>query len=165
VPRSQRARGAQSIVTEAVMVPRRAAWLLLLLTLLPMLAIGLRGVYAGQKRSFDKLSDADRKLLGDRFKQEVWPLLERGGKDGCVGCHSGKIVSALKFSGDPDKDFRVLLRDGFFLKDDQGSLLERIEDRNLKRRMPPPKNGSAWTDAEKKPLRELVDAIDQKQAR
>jgi hypothetical protein len=135
----------------------------LLLATVATLGFALSGLSAGQKRSFDRLADTDRAVLGDRFKEEVWPLLTRGGKDGCVGCHSGKIVSALKLTGDPNKDFRTMLRDGFFLKDDQGSLLERIEDANPKRRMPPPKNGSVWTEAEKKPLRDLVDAIDKKQ--
>ncbi len=116
-----------------------------------------------QDRNFDKLTDADRKILGERFKQQVWPLLVRGGKDGCVGCHStGKIVSALRFSGNPDKDFRMLLRDGFFLKDDAGSLLGRIEDTNKKRRMPPDKL-PRWTDADKKTLSDFVDAVDRKQ--
>lgn len=129
-----------------------------------LFAAGLRGRIEAQGQKFDKLADADRKELGERFKKEVWPLLVRGGKDGCVGCHSGKgIVSALRFSGDPDQDFRMLVREGFFLVDDNGSLLSRIEDKNKKRVMPPPKNGAPWSDAEKKTLGDLVQAIDRKQ--
>ncbi len=71
-------------------------------------------------------------------------------------------MSALRFSGDPDKDFRMLVREGFFLKEDSGSLLERIRDTNKKRRMPPGKL-PPWTDAEKQTLDELVLAIDRKQ--
>jgi hypothetical protein len=146
------------------MLRRRIGWLLLSGTLAVSLFLALRSSAPAQGRNFDKLADADRKVLAERFKQEVWPLLMRGGKDSCVGCHStGKIVSALRFSGDPDKDFRVLLREGFFLKDDMGSLLGRIEDTNKKRRMPPPDRLPPWTDAEKKPLSDLVDAIQLKQ--
>src|SRR4051794_39027265 len=108
------------------MLGRRAACLVLSGLLLLVAFLGLRGWVLAQGRNFDKLADADRKVLGERFKADVWPLLVRGGKDGCVGCHSGgKLVSALRFSGDPDKDFRMLLREGFFLKDDGGSLLGR----------------------------------------
>ena len=128
-----------------------------------MCVLALRGPTAAQGPNFDKLNDTDRKVLSERFTKEVWPLLNQGGKDGCIGCHNGKIVSALRFTGDPDKDFRKLLRDGFFLKDDPGSLLSRIEDRNAKRRMPPPKNGSPWPEADKKVLEAFVDAIEKKQ--
>jgi hypothetical protein len=131
--------------------------------LLPVALLVLYTSAPAQVGNFDRLADADRQVLGERFKQEVWPLLTRGGKDGCVGCHSTpKGGAALRFSGDPDKEFRMLLRQGFFLKDDLGSLLGRIEDTNRRRRMPPGQQ-PAWTDAEKKPLRDLVDAIDRKQ--
>src|SRR4051812_27732007 len=84
----------------------------------------VRDPTSAQGQKFDKLADADRVELAQRFKRDVWPLLSRGGKEGCVGCHNGKgIVSSLRFSGDADKDFRVLVRDGFFLPDDPGSLL------------------------------------------
>jgi hypothetical protein len=88
-------------------------------------------------QNFDKLNDADRKVFAERFEREVWPLLVRGGKDGCVGCHrGGKIVSALRFSGNVDKDFLMLLKDGFFLHPDDGSLLARLTDKDAERRMP-----------------------------
>ncbi|HTD78006.1 MAG TPA: hypothetical protein VK898_10250 [Chloroflexota bacterium] len=145
------------------MLQQRPGLLAVAIASLVLLPLGLRSSAPAQERNFDKLPDADRRVLGERFKQQVWPLLARGGKDGCVGCHSTpKGGPALRFSGDPDKDFRMLLRDGFFLKDDGGSLLGRIEESNKKRRMPPgplPR----WTDAEKKPLSDLVDAIDRKQ--
>jgi hypothetical protein len=124
-----------------------------------------RRLEAGQAPSFDKLSDQDRKALGERFKRDVWPLLQRGGKDGCVGCHRDvKIVSALHMTGDSDKDFRMLLREGFLLKDDAGSLLARIVETDLRRRMPPRKF-PAWTAAETKTLRDFVEAVDKKQRR
>jgi hypothetical protein len=120
---------------------------------------------AGQGPSFDKLSDQDRKALSERFQREVWPLLQRGGKDGCVGCHrDGKIVSALHMTGDADKDFRMLLREGFLLKDDAGSLLARVVETDLRRRMPPRKF-PGWTAAETKTLRDFVEAVDKKQRR
>lgn len=144
------------------MLQRRAACLIVSAAC-AVLCVSVRSAAPAQGRNFDKLSDADRQVLGERFKQEVWPLLVRSGKDGCVGCHSTpKGGAALRLSGDPDKDFRTLLRQGFFLKDDAGSLLGRIEDTNKKRRMPPDKL-PGWTEAEKKPLRDLVDAIDRKQ--
>ena len=143
------------------MLHRPAAWLFLLAAL-ALIVAGMRGYSAAQPANFDRLAEPDRKVFGERFKKEVWPLLARGGKDGCVGCHNGKVVSALKFAGDPDKDFRMLLRDGFFLKDDPGSLLSRIEDTNLKRRMPP-KDLPTWTETERKMLEALVNAIDAKQ--
>src|SRR5438128_2553091 len=104
----------------------------LLLAAAAALPAGLGRPGAGQAPSFDKLSDQDRKALGEIFKREVWPLLQRGGKDGCVGCHrDGKIVSALHMTGDADRDFRMLLREGFLLKDDAGSLLARIVETDL----------------------------------
>ena len=141
----------------------RTAWLIVFSAIVATLLGNLGGSTAGQKPNFDKLNDTDRKVLGEQFKKEVWPLLTREGKDGCVGCHNGKVVSALKFSGDADKDFRMLLKDGFFVKDDPGSLLSRIEDRNKKRMMPPPDKGRPWTADEKKVLEGLVNAIDKKQ--
>src|SRR5262245_22650245 len=114
--------------------------LILVLSAAGLVPPALRGLQARQAPSFDRLADADRKELGERFRRDVWPLLERNGKDGCVGCHkTGKIVSALRMSGEADRDFRMLLRDGFLLKGDAGSLLERITDPDPKRRMPPRK--------------------------
>ena len=37
--------------------------------------------------NFDKLGGGDRKVFADRFEKEIWPLLSRNGKDGCLGCH------------------------------------------------------------------------------
>ena len=145
------------------MFPRRTLWLIAFAGIAIGLLFARREPTAAQGPNFDKLTDADRQALAERFKKEVWPLLVKDGKDGCVGCHNGKVVSALKFTGDPDKDFRKLLRDGFFVKDDPGSLLSRIEDRNKKRQMPPPNKGTPWSAEDKKVLEALVSAIDQKQ--
>ena len=95
----------------------------------------------------------------------VWPLLERGGKNGCVGCHNGKILSTLRMSGDADKDFRDMLREGFFLKGDVGSLLARILETDKKRRMPPPSKGPAWGVADVKILSDFVNDVHNKQKR
>jgi hypothetical protein len=97
----------------------------------------------------------------ERFVKEVWPLLSRNGKDGCVGCHKGKLVSALHLSGDPAKDFRMLLREGFFLVDDKGSLVGRITDKDVKRRMPLER--PAWKEDEIAVLRKFTLDLDKKQ--
>ncbi|MBM3995391.1 MAG: hypothetical protein FJ303_14745 [Planctomycetes bacterium] len=115
--------------------------------------------------NFDSLADGDRKVLQERFIKEIWPLFLRGEKNGCVGCHNGKIVSALKMSGNPEKDFRMLLKDGFFLKGDAGSMLARIESKDRKRRMPPPGKMDPWTKEEMDILRQFVIDIDKKQAK
>jgi hypothetical protein len=118
---------------------------------------------AGQGPNFDKLNDADRAEFARRFERDVWPLLVRGGKDGCVGCHTtGKIVSSLKMKNDAGKDFRYMLREGFFIKGDPGSLLERMLTKDPKRRMPPDKL-PGWTPAELKVLTDFVNDLDQKQ--
>jgi hypothetical protein len=118
---------------------------------------------AGQDGKFDKLSPEDRKAFGERFQKEIWPLLTRNGKEGCVGCHSGGKVTALRFSGDPAKDFVMLVGDGYMLKGDAGSLLERITDKDPKRRMPPePDKRTGWTKEEILVLRRFVDDLDKK---
>jgi hypothetical protein len=112
-------------------------------------------------QNFDRLSDSDRQLMQQRFEKEIWPLMTRGGKDGCVGCHSGKAVTALRLSGDVSKDFGRLVREGFFIPGDAGSLLERVTDPDKKRRMP--LDRSAWSEAEVKVLRAFVADLDRKQ--
>jgi hypothetical protein len=114
-----------------------------------------------QPPSFDKLRDADRKAFSERFQKEIWPLLVAGGKDGCVGCHNGKRVSSLRFHENPEKDFRMLLKEGFFLKDDAGSLLDRVVEKDKKRRMPPD-NLPPWTEAQVRVLRDFVNDLDKK---
>jgi hypothetical protein len=121
-------------------------------------AVALRG----QQNSFDKLSDADRQAFQARFTKEIWPLMQRNGKQGCVGCHSGKIVSALNLTGDVNKDFPMLVREGFFIPDDAGSLHGRVTDKDPERRMPRSKVG-LWTDAEAKLLQAFVMDMEKKQ--
>jgi hypothetical protein len=147
-----------------------------------LLAMGLVGVllaglWGGRLASaggqqFDRLTDADRKVFAERFEQEVWPLLTRGGKDGCVGCHrGGGIVSALRMSGNVDKDFRMLLKEGFFLHPDAGSLLARVTERDEKRRMPhkwaaakkEAIPGEPWPEKDIQILRNFVVDVDKKQ--
>ena len=89
-------------------------------------------------------------------------MMNRHGKDGCIGCHAGKIVSALRTSGDPVKDFRILLKEGFLLPDDPGSLLSRITSRDSKRRMPPG-DRPAWSNDEVATLRDFIRDLDRKQ--
>lgn len=129
--------------------------------------VGMRWLTAAQGVNFDRLSDADRKVFAERFRNDIWPLLTSAKKkeDSCVGCHSkSTIVSSLRMAGDADKDFRMLLREGFFLKDDPGSLLERIKDPTKNRKMPPG-DRPPWTDAEKKILSAFVNDVHAKQKR
>lgn len=112
--------------------------------------------------SFDRLDEADRQVFQKRFDKDIWPLLLRGGKDGCVGCHRGGQVTALKFSGDSPKDFRMLLKDGFFIPNDSGSLHGRITDKNQKRRMPPGQR-SGLTEPEAALLQTFILDLDKKQ--
>ena len=121
---------------------------------------GLAPLGAGQGQSFDKLSEEDRPVFAARFKKEVWPLLLRDGKNGCVGCHV-KTGGTLRFSGNPEKDFVKLLAAGFFLKGDPGSILERIADKDMKRRMPPKQ--PAWKEADIQVLRSFVEDVQAKQ--
>lgn len=116
---------------------------------------------AGQAQNFDRLAPADHKAFAERFEKEVWPLMTRGGKDGCVSCHAGKGSGSLKLSGAAAKDFARLLKEGFFIPGDAGSLLERITDPSAERRMPLKK--TAWPEADVKVLRAFVTDLDKKQ--
>jgi hypothetical protein len=130
--------------------------------LLAIVASAGSGLQAPQAGKFDRLSDEDRKTLGERFQKEVWPLLVRNGEDGCIGCHRSKQGgAALRLSGDPAKDFRTLVGQGFLLKDDAGSLLERIVDKDKKRRMPPGAR-PGWSEPEIKILRIFIEDLDKK---
>lgn len=127
---------------------------------------------SAQGQNFDRLSDADRKVFAERFERDVWPLLARGGKDGCVGCHrAGGIVTALRMSGNVDKDFLMLLKEGFFLHPDAGSLLGRVTEKDPERRMPhkyvpgkkQPVPGEPWPEKDMQILRDFVIDLDRKQ--
>lgn len=117
-----------------------------------------------QSPSFDRLSDAHRQALQQRFEKDVWPLLIRGGKDGCVGCHNGKGGASLRLRGDVAKDFAFLVKEGFFIPKDPGSLLGRITDKDKKRHMPPAPRPS-WTDAEIQILRDFEADLERKQSK
>src|SRR5262249_26960346 len=140
---------------------KRCGWFSLMLV-----AIGLVGASsmwllrtpAGQGPNFDKLSNDDRSIFQKRFEKEILPLLSRQGKDGSMGCYSGKTVSAVRTTGKVDKYFRMLLKEGFFIADDPGSLLSRITDGDTKRRMPPD-NRPAWTAEEVSRLRDFVSDL------
>lgn len=112
---------------------------------------------------FDKLSESDRQAFSKRFEKEIWPLMTRHGKDGCVGCHDKKNISTLHFQNDADKDFRKMLKDGFFLPNDQGSILFLVSTKT-KSRMPPG-NRPRWTAKEIETLRRFVVDLDKKQQR
>jgi hypothetical protein len=95
-----------------------------------------------------------------RFEKEVWPLMIRRDRDGCVGCHNAKHRSTLKFSGEAARDFQMLLREGFFLPDDPGGLLHAVTTSNPDTHMPPGKRPS-WTAEEIGRLRRLVEELSQ----
>jgi hypothetical protein len=116
-----------------------------------------------QPLNFDNLSDTDRKVFAERFEREIWPLLVKDGKYGCVGCHlpGSKIVSSLRMTGDPKKDFPMLVRDGYFLHPDAGSFLARVTEKDLQRRMP--KSKAAWEEKDVQVLRQFVVDLDKKQ--
>jgi len=124
---------------------------------------------AQQGQNFDRLSDEDRQAFQKRFAKELWPLLTRHERDGCVGCHAGaKIVSALRMTGAIDKDFPMLVKQGFFIPNDPGSLLGRMLTKDPKYVMPPPtKDGKfkrpRWTESELNVLRAFVIDLDKKQ--
>jgi hypothetical protein len=118
-------------------------------------------VSRAQPPSFDKLTDQDRQALQKRFEKEIWPLMQREGKKGCMGCHAGGQVTALRLTGELSKDFPMLVRDGFFIPDDAGSLLGRVTDPDPERRMP--RKGKPWTDTEVQTLRTFVADLNKKQ--
>ena len=120
---------------------------------------------AGPGPNFDFLKDEDRKVLQDRFTKEIYPLMQRHEKNGCVGCHhqSGKINSSLKMTGNADKDFRMLVKDGFFIPNDTGSMLTRVTSKDRKKKMPPPGKADPWTKEEVELLTKFVSDLDSKQ--
>ncbi|MCI0637912.1 MAG: hypothetical protein L0Y72_25105 [Gemmataceae bacterium] len=138
---------------------KRLRWLVLSQCAVAALA-SWQLLFAGQA-NFDKLGDEDRKTFAARFEKEIWPLMTRDGKKGCVGCHSGKIVAALKLTGDMKKDFQFLLKEGFFLQDDDGNLVARVSAKDTSRRMP--KGGERWAEKDIQMLRKFIADIDSKQ--
>jgi hypothetical protein len=137
----------------------RRALAVMLIVVGSSLAVAL----AGSGPNFDHLTDADRKVLQERFVKEIWSLMERGGKNGCVGCHSGKINTTLKLTGNAEKDFRMLLKDGFFIPDDTGSMLTRIDSKTPRKKMPPPGKGDPWMKSEIEVLDRFVADLEKKQ--
>ncbi len=111
---------------------------------------------------FDRLSEPDRKKFSARFEKEIWPLLIRNGKDGCVGCHNPKHRSLLRFSGKPGADFRKILKDGFLLPDDPGSFLHVVSTRNKREQMPPG-DRKRWNQQEINFLKNFVIDLDKRQ--
>ena len=140
----------------------KSTWILA--GMLAFAASSIAVALAGGGANFDRLADADRKVLQERFTKEIWPLMLRNGKQGCVGCHSaGKGGNVMKMSGKPERDFPMLVREGFFIPDDSGSMLTRIMSKNKKQVMPPPGKGDPWTKAETEVLQKFVDDLEKKQ--
>ena len=119
---------------------------------------------AGGGPNFDFLKDDDRKAMQERFNKELWPLLVRGEKQGCIGCHALPGTGGqMKMSGNTEKDFRLLVKAGFFLPNDSGSMLSHILSKDRKKRMPPPGKGDPWTMEEIEVLAKFVADLDKKQ--
>ena len=93
-----------------------------------------------------------------RFESEIWPLMTRHERDGCVGCHTPRHRSMLKFSGRADADFRMLLEGGFLLPQDPGALLHVVTTPNPKTRMPPDDRPS-WSGDEVALLKRFVTEL------
>jgi hypothetical protein len=122
-----------------------------------LLAFSASSLVLAGGANFDFLTDADRNVLQERFVKELWPLMERGGKEGCIGCHAlPKTGGAMKVSGNAEKDFRFLVKEGFFLPNDAGSMLAHIQSKDRKKRMPPPGKGEPWTEKETEILHRFV---------
>jgi hypothetical protein len=144
-------------------------WALFILGISALLILSRREANAQQGLNFDRLSNEDRQALQKRFEKELWPLLTRHERDGCVGCHAGaKIVSALRMTGNVNKDFPMLVKQGFFIPDDAGSLLGRMLDKDPMRIMPPPAKDpkfkrAHWTEPELAVLRAFVVDLEKKQ--
>jgi hypothetical protein len=136
----------------------------MLIGLLAYAGCSLAAALAGGGANFDYLKDGDRKAMQERFAKELWPLLERNGKEGCVGCHQlAKTGGNMKMTGKLDKDFRMLVKDGFFIPGDAGSMLAHILSKDRKKRMPPPGKGDPWTKDEVEVLSKFVVDLEQKQ--
>ena len=138
----------------------RRLWMAAGALALASMSLGQAG--GGGAGSFDKLSDADRKVFQERFEREVWPLLLRDGKDGCIGCHVANHRSTLKFVGKPAEDFPKLLKDGFFLHNDAANLVALTETKDRKKRMPPGQR-PAWAPEDIKVLKQFIADVDKKQ--
>lgn len=118
---------------------------------------------AAQSNRFDKLTEDDRNAFAKRFEKEIWPLMNRNGKDGCVGCHAPVHISSMRFKDkEPDKAFRMLLKQGFFLTDDVGGILFKISHKDPKERMPPD-GRTAWSAEEVATFKNFVEDLDKKQ--
>jgi len=131
----------------------------LLLTTSTTFAVALAGA-----DNFDSLKDEDRKAMQERFAKELWPLMTRNDKEGCVGCHAqAKTRGQMRMTGDLEKDFRKLVKEGFFIPNDSGSILAHVASKDGKQRMPPPGKGKAWTKEEIEVLQKFVVDLDKKQ--
>ncbi len=136
---------------------------LMLSALFLIAGVGVAVALAGSGK-FDHLKDDDRKQMQERFAKELWPLFERDEKNGCVGCHAlPKTGGNMKMTGNLEKDFRMLVRDGFFIPNDSGSIYAHVTSKDRKKLMPPPGKGDRWTDKEVEVLRNFVADLDKKQ--
>src|SRR5262245_41985755 len=111
--------------------------------LLPVLTASTL-LFASPVRAGGAINEEQMKQWTARFEKEIWPLLSRNGKDGCVGCHTPRHRSTLRMSGSAAQDFENLLFGGYFLPDDPGAFLHVVSTPNPKAHMPPGRR-AAWT--------------------
>ena len=74
-----------------------------------------------------------------------------------------KTGGHMKMTGDLAKDFRMLVKDGFFIPHDSGSIVSHVTSKDRKKRMPPPGKGDPWTEEEIAALKNFVADLDKKQ--
>ena len=74
-----------------------------------------------------------------------------------------KSLETLKRPWMIDKDFPMLVRDGFFIPGDSGSVYAHVISKDRKKLMPPPGKGDPWTKDESEVLRKFVDDLETKQ--
>lgn len=123
-----------------------------------LLALGLV-LLAPVLDASEALSAEKMKRWSVRFEKEIWPLLTRNGKDGCVGCHTPRHRSTLRISGGAGEEFEKLLVGGYLLPDDPGAFLHVVSTPNPKTHMPPGRRDS-WAADEIALLKRFVTELD-----
>jgi hypothetical protein len=80
-----------------------------------------------------------------RFDRDLWPLISNNGKSSCLRCHDSQHRSSVRLSGDSEKDFATLLREGFLHPSDPSGIHYAITSEEPDTKMPPAKLPK-WTE-------------------
>ena len=123
----------------------RDAWIVAL-----VLFLGLMPVLA-QSPSFDRIPEADKPALRKRFETEVWPFFQLRVAPGTSASAVHEQGWFAKAPRNADRDFDMMLKEGFFLPDDAGSLIVRVADTDKKRRIA--RTQATWNGSRIKVLR------------